>query len=210
MKRPKRLTREESRAHTRELVLEAAEEVFLTNGFYRTTIAQIATNAGRTAGSIYANFTSKEALCLAVLERHYGQSFSELAALMGEAGDDLDSQLDAFGRWWRILNANQALTVLVVEYALAARQNSEQLVQLTAFWAVLRQLFRSILADAAHTEVAEEHVDRDLDHALTAIGSTAIGVAVGHAGAFVDTDTSVSVLTDTIRHWMNVVSSPGG
>lgn len=52
----KALTREELQAQTRDLVLSAAERVFLQRGFHATTVAQIAAEAGRTQGSIYSNF----------------------------------------------------------------------------------------------------------------------------------------------------------
>lgn len=43
-------------------MLKSTEEAFLVNGFHNTTTAQIAANAGRSTGSIYAHFPSKESL----------------------------------------------------------------------------------------------------------------------------------------------------
>ncbi len=48
-------------------VLDAAAELFVTQGYEGTTLRQIATAAGIKAGSIYHHFDSKEALFLAVL-----------------------------------------------------------------------------------------------------------------------------------------------
>ncbi|MDQ3789200.1 MAG: TetR/AcrR family transcriptional regulator, partial [Actinomycetota bacterium] len=67
--RVKRLSRTESVALTRARLLDAAEEVFAEHGFGRTTLEQIAERAGYTRGAVYANFTSKDDLFLAVLDR---------------------------------------------------------------------------------------------------------------------------------------------
>ena len=91
------LTREQAQARTRELVLGAAEELFLTKGLHATTVAEIAATAGRTQGSIYGNFTNKEALCLAVLERRYEQIFAELE----ENWPTLQTHLMTSWRPWR-------------------------------------------------------------------------------------------------------------
>ena len=50
-------------------VLRAAETVFLRKGFERAQMAEIAREAGRTTGALYAHFPGKEELFLAVLKR---------------------------------------------------------------------------------------------------------------------------------------------
>ena len=203
MKRGRPLTREESQARTREIVLEAAEELFLEQGFHGTSVAQIGANAGRTPGSIYANFASKEALCLAVLERHYKLVIGELATLMVAAGEDLDSKLDAFTSWWKTFSANQSYTMLSAEYVSAVRRDVQQFDQLTAFWAVAKTMIRSILADAGGVDAADERANALLDTALVGIASNAIGLVVAEATTMVDSETSAAVLTDTMRLWIN-------
>ena len=41
---------------TRKLLLEAAEKVFIRDGFEKAQVAQIAAAAGRTKGAVYAHF----------------------------------------------------------------------------------------------------------------------------------------------------------
>ena len=64
----KRLTREESRAQTRERLLETAEALFTKNGFEATSIEDVAETAGYSRGAFYSNFKSKDDLICAVLD----------------------------------------------------------------------------------------------------------------------------------------------
>ena len=64
----RRLTREESKARTRQELLRAASRLFLRNGFVQTSLADIAKEAGLTKGAVYSNFESKEDLFLALLD----------------------------------------------------------------------------------------------------------------------------------------------
>jgi AcrR family transcriptional regulator len=63
----RRLTREESKARTRQELLRAASRLFLRNGFVATSLADIAEEAGLTKGAVYSNFESKEDLFLGLL-----------------------------------------------------------------------------------------------------------------------------------------------
>ena len=64
----KRLTREESKAKTRQELLRAANRLFLRNGYVATSLANIAEEAALTKGAVYSNFESKEDLFLAMLQ----------------------------------------------------------------------------------------------------------------------------------------------
>ena len=75
----KRLTRDESRLHTRERLLEAATEVFSRRGFEAASVDEIADEAGFSKGAVYSNFASKEELFLTLLDRHL---WNELQSMM--------------------------------------------------------------------------------------------------------------------------------
>lgn len=60
----------EQQAHTRQALVEAAERAFSEGPIGEVTLAEVARNAGYTKGAIYSNFSSKNDLLLAVLERH--------------------------------------------------------------------------------------------------------------------------------------------
>lgn len=63
-----RLTREQSMARTRALVLAAAREVFAERGIAAAALEEIADRAGYSRGAVYANFSTKEDLAMAVLD----------------------------------------------------------------------------------------------------------------------------------------------
>ena len=57
------------RQATRERLLDAAFEVFAEQGVHASTVEQIAERAGFTRGAFYSNFTTKEELFVALIER---------------------------------------------------------------------------------------------------------------------------------------------
>ena len=63
-----RRTKEEAQA-TRELILDAAERVFYLRGVSRTSLQEIAKDAGLTRGAIYWHFENKGELFHAMMER---------------------------------------------------------------------------------------------------------------------------------------------
>lgn len=63
-----RRTREDAQA-TREAILDAAQRVFLERGVSRTSLEQIASEAGVTRGAIYWHFKDKSDLFLAMIEQ---------------------------------------------------------------------------------------------------------------------------------------------
>ena len=70
----------------KDRILEAASELFVSQGFAGTTVADVQTAAGLTAGSgaLYKHFSSKEELFAACVERAIADN-----ALHVETGDDV-------------------------------------------------------------------------------------------------------------------------
>lgn len=60
--------RAEYAEQTRAAVLKAATDAFVTDGYTRTSIAQIATHARVTKGAVYHHFPDKESLFAAVMD----------------------------------------------------------------------------------------------------------------------------------------------
>jgi AcrR family transcriptional regulator len=77
-----RLTREESRARTRSLLIEAAGKVFAERGFTGASVEEITERAGFSRGAFYSNFGSKDDLFLAVLDAHIESEFSSLTQVL--------------------------------------------------------------------------------------------------------------------------------
>ena len=61
----------DKRQRTRARLLEAASVVIRQKGFYRTSLEDVARQAGMTRGAIYGNFRSREDLFLSVLDTRW-------------------------------------------------------------------------------------------------------------------------------------------
>ena len=86
-----RFTKERRLEHTRNLLVDAAEEVFANKGFSAATLDDIAAAAGYTRGAIYVHFKAKEDLFFAVSDRYwrrYFDNFAEVLTAVDEIGDD--------------------------------------------------------------------------------------------------------------------------
>ena len=84
---------------TRQSILDAAEMLFLTQGYNGTSMRQIARKAGNIAvGGIYNHFGSKEEIFRALLKARspYAEIIETLESLESESGDELLAE--AFSR----------------------------------------------------------------------------------------------------------------
>ncbi|MGI8405326.1 MAG: TetR/AcrR family transcriptional regulator [Thermomicrobiales bacterium] len=95
-----RLTREESRAQTRDRLLTAATALFAEKGVNGAPVEQIAERAGFSRGAFYSNFADKQELVLALLEQRTRREYEEVKEL-GSAGDTFAARMDALRAWHR-------------------------------------------------------------------------------------------------------------
>jgi AcrR family transcriptional regulator len=89
-----RKTRAEKRERTREDLIEAAERLFVSQGFHATSVDAVAEAAGYTKGAVYSNFAAKEDLFLAVYERRVERAVPLTERAL--EGDDPEAALEAF------------------------------------------------------------------------------------------------------------------
>ena len=71
-------TREERKARTRRDLINAAERLFVRDGFHATSVDLVADEAGYTKGAVYSNFDSKEELFLAVYRRRVDRAVADM------------------------------------------------------------------------------------------------------------------------------------
>jgi AcrR family transcriptional regulator len=71
---------EQTRAAYREAILDAAERVFLTDGFQSAKMVDVAEATGVSVGTLYNYYDSKEAVFMALVERHRIRYFDMLCA----------------------------------------------------------------------------------------------------------------------------------
>jgi AcrR family transcriptional regulator len=94
----KRLTREESRALTREKLLESAYLVMAREGYEGASIDRIAEEAGFSKGAFYSNFSSKEEIFLELLESHSLQDVAEITQKLENVTDPHEI-IEVIARW---------------------------------------------------------------------------------------------------------------
>ena len=75
-----RMTREQSRANTRERLLASARVAFARSGFHGASVDEIASEAGFSTGALYSNFDGKEDLFLVLMEREIDKHAREITA----------------------------------------------------------------------------------------------------------------------------------
>lgn len=134
MARPQRLTREESRAQTRERLLSAARLVFARAGYGGTSVDTIAAEAGYSKGAFYSNFDSKEAILLELLSLHMAAEAAQLDALV-DAQRPAGEILDSLEIWLSQMNADADWALLAMELQLQARRSAAFAVAYDALYA---------------------------------------------------------------------------
>jgi AcrR family transcriptional regulator len=79
---PRKRPRQARANATVEAVLVASARAFEEKGFHAASVNEIAERAGVSVGSLYQYYPSKEALLVALIERHTEQSLAELEATL--------------------------------------------------------------------------------------------------------------------------------
>ena len=77
-------------------VLNAAERCFVRAGFHRTTMQDVAAEAGMSPGNLYRYFPSKEAMVIGLAERDRARVLDDFSQL--SIGDDFLERFGALGR----------------------------------------------------------------------------------------------------------------
>jgi len=130
---------------TRRALLESAERVFFRDGFELAQIDQIAADAGRTSGAIYASFKNKEHLFLSVLEAR----MQEIADLCGrtlarESTGDPNLRIAAFKKFYAMLHRPE-WAILDLEFKLYGLRHPESIQKLKS---MVRRVWRSSLFES--------------------------------------------------------------
>jgi AcrR family transcriptional regulator len=109
-------------AETRELLLRAAEEIFVRDGYAGADLGEIANIAGRTKGAIYAQFKSKEDIFMALVEEQSLRYRSEMVKALADA-TSVEQNRAAFKKLCLNMSRNQTWNLLMLEFKLFAVRN---------------------------------------------------------------------------------------
>ncbi|WP_040686923.1 TetR/AcrR family transcriptional regulator [Nocardia vinacea] len=197
-----RLTRSESQARTRADLIATARDLFLTEGYAKTSLERVAEEAGYSKGAVYSNFRTKKELCLEVLGLIHATKFGEVADLIA-AGETLDDQLARFHEWAEHTIGDVGWTMLEFEFATVARDDPELQAALVSSLAMMRG------AVAAQVQTLSDTIGIPLPmsaaDAATAILSMGIGLGMQRA---VDPSIPVRLITDAVRLLVTMGDGP--
>jgi AcrR family transcriptional regulator len=178
---PKRRTRAEKQAETRQRLLDAAETMFRRRGLHGASIEAITEEAGFTRGAFYSNFTSKHELFIALL---HDRVYSGFQRLLERAPESSESELEQLRHNARQLarryegKEGRWLFELWLELLAHAARDPEFAGLAATFWTGNRKLIadmasRNAKATGNQLPVAAEHL-------ATAQIALDIGLAVQH------------------------------
>jgi AcrR family transcriptional regulator len=102
---------------TQERLLEAAEELFVRDGYEGAQLAEIASSAGRSKGALYGHFKSKEDLFLALFEYRSKQYVDRVRRIIAKCGNR-KQRLVAFREFYVGLVHDKAWSILTLEFKL--------------------------------------------------------------------------------------------
>jgi AcrR family transcriptional regulator len=111
-----RLTREQSKANTRERLLAAARSAFAENGFHGASVEEIATRAGFSTGALYSNFGGKEDLFLVLMEREIEEHAREIAEAVATRPSVSERATGGARRWMMMIEREPELLLLFMEF----------------------------------------------------------------------------------------------
>jgi AcrR family transcriptional regulator len=109
---------------TQARLLDAAEEVFVRDGFESAQLDEIAASAGRSKGAVYTHFKSKEDLFLALFEHRTRSYIDRLVNSLRECTNQKQS-LDAFREFYVGLVHDRTWPILTLEFKLYALRHPE-------------------------------------------------------------------------------------
>jgi AcrR family transcriptional regulator len=119
------LTRQQFRIQeTQARLLEAAEEIFVRDGFEGAQLNEIAAAAGRSKGSVYTHFKNKEDLFLALFEHQTRASIERLTNCVRKCTDRKEA-LAAFRNFYVGFVRDKAFSILTLEFKLYALRHPE-------------------------------------------------------------------------------------
>jgi len=132
---------------TRALLLQAAETIFVRDGYEGAELGEIAALAGRTKGAIYAQFESKEDIFLALIEERTNYHRAQMEKVLAES-TSIEGNMAALRTFFLQRIGDQAWSLLLLEFKLFAMRHPELKKRLRSLYAgILYQTDEESLAD---------------------------------------------------------------
>jgi AcrR family transcriptional regulator len=143
----RRLTREQSRANTRDRLLAAARGVFARSGFHGASVEEIASEAGFSTGALYSNFDGKEDLFLALMEREIEEHAREIEDAVRERSSISERATGGARRWMTMIEREPELLLLFMEFWAYGVRDPQVREKVAARFAQMRLVLTRLIAD---------------------------------------------------------------
>jgi AcrR family transcriptional regulator len=140
-------------------ILDAAERCFVRSGFHRTTMQDVAAEAGMSAGNLYRYFRSKEQIVVGLAERDRETFHADFAAVRN--ADDFVTAFERLGRKHLIEEPRQK-AILGVEIWAEATRNTGISGLCGAVDGEVHDMLRTLFESAQQRGVISPSTDIDL------------------------------------------------
>jgi len=131
-------------------IVNTATRLFIEQGYPATSIEQIATAAGSGKQTIYRHFASKEALFLAVINRHAGLLIEEAARAVTTCADPVDALKESCRLFFEFVHTADVIRLERILVAEAGRFPDLGERVLDSCLTPIRDLMNRLLDRAAH------------------------------------------------------------
>ena len=172
---PARLTREQSKANTRERLLDAARSVFASGGFHGASVEEIASAAGFSTGALYSNFDGKEDLFLALMEREIAERAREIAEAVVRRTSVAERAAGGARVWMAMIEREPELLLLFMEFWAYGVRDPHVRPKVAARFAQMRELLTRLIADSAREFELELQIPAE--QLAVAVDALADGIA---------------------------------
>jgi AcrR family transcriptional regulator len=142
-----RLTREQSRAQTRERLLTAARGVFARRGFHGASVDEIASEAGFSTGALYSNFDGKEDLFLVLMDREIDEHAREIAEAVRARASVAERARGGARQWMTMIEREPDVLLLFMEFWAYGVRDAKVRPKVAARFAQMREVLTSLIAD---------------------------------------------------------------
>jgi len=146
---PARLTREQSKAHTRERLLAAARSAFAESGFHGASVEEIASRAGFSTGALYSNFDGKEDLFLVLMEREIEEHAREIAEAVNVRESVAERATGGAQRWMTMIDREPELLLLFMEFWAYGVRDAGVRPKVAERFAQVRRLLTKLIEEGA-------------------------------------------------------------
>jgi len=170
-----RLTRGQSKANTRERLLNAARTVFARGGYHGATVEQVASEAGFSTGALYSNFGGKEDLFLALMEREIDTYAREISAAVEARHSVAERATGGARQWMMLIEREPELLLLFMEFWAYGVRDPAVRPRVAERFGRIRQLLTQLIADGLRE--FELELELPAEHLAVAIDALADGIA---------------------------------